>query len=243
MPLFFYEGGRFPSPNSALDSPNGLLAVSSDLTAEYLLSAYASGIFPWSNPEEPILWWSPDPRLVLLPERIRVTRSLKKNIRNMPYDLRIDTAFESVMRACGAPRANQAGTWISEAYISAYTELHRRGLAHSIEIWMQDTLVGGLYGVSIGRMFYGESMFSTVKNASKIALAFLAFFLLRHRFVMIDCQVSSPHLLSMGAIEVPRVDFLRLLAIAIQLDAGSVDWRVSDDLLALFRSASFANDL
>ena len=202
----------FPPVETALADPNGLLAMGGDLSAERLLDAYRHGIFPWFNPGEPILWWSPDPRMVLLPGDIRVTRSLAKRMRNGGFELRIDSAFVDVMRACGAPRDGAAGTWISEAMVAAYSRLFDAGYAHSVETWHDGRLVGGLYGVAIGRMFYGESMFSRKPDASKIALVRLAQQLQQWAFGMIDCQMETAHLSSMGARTLPRAAFVARLA-------------------------------
>lgn len=200
---------RFPSPNSALKNPNGLLAAGGDLSVERLLAAYRLGIFPWFTKDEPILWWSPSPRLVLNPKEIHITRSLSKVLRNKPYEVRFDTVFKEVMLACAAPRAEQRGeTWISDAMIDAYCNLFDKGFAHSIETWVEDKLVGGLYGISIGRMFYGESMFSQMRDASKIALVHLCQFLDQQGFTLIDCQMHTPHLESMGAKPIPRKIFI-----------------------------------
>ncbi|MGA8862825.1 MAG: leucyl/phenylalanyl-tRNA--protein transferase [Gallionella sp.] len=198
----------FPPVETALVSPNGLLAAGGDLTAPKLLEAYRQGIFPWFNPGEPILWWSPDPRMVLVPGEFRISRSLARTLRDTGHDVRCDTVFEQVMRCCAAPRAAQSGTWIGEDMIAAYCELHQSGYAHSVETWMDGRLVGGLYGVGIGRMFYGESMFSLASNASKIALAHLAAQLERWQFGLIDCQMYTPHLASLGAREIPRGEFI-----------------------------------
>ncbi|MBI5431075.1 MAG: leucyl/phenylalanyl-tRNA--protein transferase [Nitrosomonadales bacterium] len=201
----------FPSVELALRNPNGLLAAGGDLSAARLLEAYRRGIFPWFNPGDPVLWWSPDPRMVLFPGEFKTSRSLAKELRCTGYQLRCDTAFEQVMRACAAPRDSQRGTWIDEDMIAAYTALHRSGCAHSVEVWREGCLVGGLYGVGIGRMFYGESMFSTASNASKIALAHLARQLERWQFGMIDCQMNTAHLASLGAREIPRAEFIARL--------------------------------
>jgi leucyl/phenylalanyl-tRNA---protein transferase len=274
----------FPPVERALSSPNGLLAAGGNLTVPRLLEAYRSGIFPWFNPGEPILWWSPNPRMVLIPGEFKTSRSLAKMLRNSVHEVRVDTVFEQVMRGCAAPRAkNRAGhpgTWIDEDMIAAYCALHSLGYAHSVEVWMPKKsfqfqiegetrrqrsnkmdsasliptlpqrgkeqssplpageglgggvfgtatsergsqrsiadeleleLAGGLYGVSIGRMFYGESMFSDVSNASKIALAHLARQLERWQFGMIDCQMNTPHLATLGAREIPRSEFIASL--------------------------------
>jgi leucyl/phenylalanyl-tRNA--protein transferase len=207
----------FPPVESALRDPNGLLAMGGDLSLERLLDAYRHGIFPWFNPGEPILWWSPDPRMVLEPQAIRVTRSLAKRIRNSGFELRVDSDFSEVMRACAAPRADAFGTWISPAMVAAYTRLFEAGYAHSVETWHDGVLVGGLYGVAIGRMFYGESMFSREPDASKVALVQLARQLERWGFGLIDCQMETPHLSSMGARTMPRAVFTARLAELVNL--------------------------
>lgn len=201
----------FPPVELALDQPNGLLAAGGDLSPERILEAYRHGIFPWFNADDPILWWSPDPRMVLFPAEFKISNSLRKTLRNGDYEVRSDTAFEQVMRACAAPREGQAGTWILEEMIAAYCELHRRGYAHSVETWIDGKLVGGLYGMALGKMFYGESMFSRRTDASKIALAHLAKQLEYWNFGMVDCQMNTPHLASLGAREIPRDEFIRRL--------------------------------
>lgn len=208
MIAWLSDNTPFPPIERALRSPNGLLAAGGDLSVPRLLEAYRHGIFPWFNPGDPVLWWSPDPRMVLIPGEFKVSRSLAKVMRNTPYEVRTDTAFEQVMRSCAAPRAGHQGTWIHEDMIAAYCALHRLGYAHSVEVWMNGKLAGGLYGVGIGRMFYAESMFSNVSNASKIALAHLARQFERWKFCMIDCQMYTPHLASLGAREIPRSEFI-----------------------------------
>jgi leucyl/phenylalanyl-tRNA--protein transferase len=198
----------FPPVESALRSPNGLLAAGGELSPARLLDAYRHGIFPWFNAGEPVLWWSPDPRMVLIPGEFRVSHSLRKTLRNGDHEVRVDTSFEQVMRACAAPREGHAGTWIHEDMIAAYCALHSLGYAHSVETWMDGELVGGLYGMALGRMFYGESMFSRRTDASKIAIAHLATQLGRWDFGMIDCQMNTPHLASLGAREIPRSEFI-----------------------------------
>ena len=223
----------FPPVEHALKSPNGLLAAGGGLSESRLLEAYRNGVFPWFNPGEPILWWSPDPRMVLIPRELRISRSFAKALRNNVLEVRCDTAFEQVMRGCAAPRIKdrvaQPGTWIGEDMIEAYCLLHRHGYAHSVETWLDGKLVGGLYGVGIGRMFYGESMFSAVSNASKIALAHLARQLERWEFGMIDCQMSTPHLVSLGAREIPRSEFTTSLQELIHY-APVTDWKIAPDL-------------
>jgi leucyl/phenylalanyl-tRNA--protein transferase len=201
----------FPAPESALEEPNGLLAAGGDLSPQRLLAAYQQGIFPWFSPGEPILWWSPAPRMVLFPRQLRVSRSLGKTLRNSRYEIRVDSAFRQVMEACSAPRAAQAGTWIVPEMIDAYCQLHRLGHAHSCETWIDGRLQGGLYGIAIGSMFYGESMFSRARDASKLALVHWARHLGAHGFEMIDCQMYTPHLASLGATLVPRAEFLATL--------------------------------
>ncbi len=204
--------------------PNGLLAMGGDLSPARLLDAYRHGIFPWFNPGEPILWWSPDPRMVLFPGEIKVSRSLSKHIRNGGFDVRADTAFSEVMAACAAPRGGEPGTWITLGMVEAYTHLHRLGYAHSIETWKEGQLVGGLYGVAIGRMFYGESMFSRMPDASKVALATLAHQLDAWGFGMIDCQMETAHLASMGARPISRAEFCGRLAELIDLPPQPSPW-------------------
>ncbi len=215
----------FPPVERALRQPNGLLAAGGNLTIARLLDAYRHGIFPWFNADDPILWWSPDPRMVLFPGEFKISRSLHKVLRKHAYEIRTDTAFERVMRACAAPRPGQSGTWIHEQMIAAYGELHRLGHAHSVETWIGGSLAGGLYGVSIGRMFYGESMFSRESNASKIALAYLAANLARWNFGMIDCQMNTPHLASLGAREIPRAEFIRRLQELIHYPNTIAPWK------------------
>jgi leucyl/phenylalanyl-tRNA--protein transferase len=203
---------QLPDPARALDEPNGLLAVGGALTPEWLLGAYRRGIFPWFSPGQPILWWSPDPRAVFDPDRFRVARSLRQSIRGRGYETSLDRDFAAVIRACAAPREPGGGTWITESMIAAYEELHRLGHAHSVETWAAGELVGGLYGVRVGAMFFGESMFSRARDASKVALARLVEEARASGIRLIDCQLPTPHLASLGAETVPRADFLRRLA-------------------------------
>lgn len=219
----------FPPVAQALRSPNGLLAAGGDLSVARLLEAYRRGIFPWFSEGEPILWWSPDPRMVLFPGEFKLSHSLHKTLRKGCYEVRTDTAFEQVMRACAAPRTGANGTWIHEEMITAYSELHRMGYAHSVETWMDGELAGGLYGMSLGRMFYGESMFSRKTDASKIALAHLCAQLERWNFGMIDCQMNTPHLSSLGAREIPRKEFITRLQDLINYTPATT-WRFDDDL-------------
>lgn len=203
---------RFPDPCHALVEPNGLLAFGGDLAPGRLITAYAHGIFPWYNENEPILWWSPDPRCVFRVDTLHPNRSLRRALRDKAWEVTVNRAFRQVMRACAAPRAGQYGTWISPAMIDAYGTLHDLGYAHSVEVWERQNLVGGIYGVSIGRLFCGESMFSAESGGSKLALCVLASLLREWGFPLIDAQVSNPHLLSLGAEEMSRATFLRDVA-------------------------------
>ncbi len=202
----------FPSVDTALSSPNGLLAAGGDLAPQRLLAAYRLGIFPWYTDSDPILWWSPDPRMTIEPANIRITRSLAKTLRNRSYDIRFDSAFSQVIAACAAPRHGASGTWITRPMQDAYILLHELGWAHSVETWIDGQLAGGLYGVAIGRMFFGESMFSRSRDASKIALVALAQSLVRRKFDLIDCQMHTDHLESMGGTPLPRHAFCRRVA-------------------------------
>jgi leucyl/phenylalanyl-tRNA--protein transferase len=199
----------FPPLEFALSEPNGLLCAGGDLTPQRLVLAYINGIFPWYSPGDPILWWSPDPRMALFPDEFRISRSLRKTLRKANYQIRLDTHFEAVIQACaGKSRRNQAGTWITPEIQAAYLRLHHLGYAHSVETWIDGKLAGGLYGIAIGKMFYGESMFAHVTDASKIAAAHLARFLGEQGFGMIDCQMNTSHLASLGAREIPRDEFI-----------------------------------
>ena len=202
---------NFPAIESALDEPNGLLAAGGDLSSKRLIQAYRLGIFPWYENEQPILWWSPDPRMVLLPEQLKITGSLRKFIRKQSYEISMDRDFPQVIDACSGSRSNSGGTWITTELKQAYCQLHVMGMAHSVEVWQQDELVGGLYGIAIGELFFGESMFSRKDNTSKLALVFLARQLQKWNYPLIDCQVSSQHLESLGAKEISRKMFKQYL--------------------------------
>jgi leucyl/phenylalanyl-tRNA--protein transferase len=214
----------FPPVQSALEEPNGLLAAGGDLSTERLLDAYRHGIFPWFSEGDPILWWSPDPRMILFPAELKISRSLGKTLRNRSYEGRFDSAFDEVVAGCAAPRKGEPGTWISGAMIEAYRGLHRLGYAHSVETWIDGDLAGGLYGVAIGRVFFGESMFSRVRDASKIALAALVAHLESAGFGLIDCQMRTPHLETLGAREIPRRRFSRLLEELIHYPHSPGSW-------------------
>ncbi len=199
-------------PNPAYAEPDGLLAVGGDLSPCRLIEAYANGIFPWFSNEDPYLWWSPDPRMVLLPEQFKCSKSLSRMIRSGKFEIKIDAHFERVMRSCAEiTRKDQDGTWITEEMIEAYTQLHLSGIAHSFEAYYQNVLVGGLYGISLGKAFFGESMFATMRDASKVCFAHLVSFALEHEFLFIDAQQETAHLAFLGAAPITRKDFLLLL--------------------------------
>jgi leucyl/phenylalanyl-tRNA--protein transferase len=222
------QGIPFPPVETALAEPNGLLAVGGDLAPERLLAAYRQGIFPWFNAEQPILWWSPDPRMVLFPAELRVSRSLARQLRRRNYEIRFDTAFRDVVLACATvPRAGQDGTWITTDMIEAYCRLHELGFAHSVETWINGQLAGAIYGVAIGHMFYGESMFHKVTNASKLALAHLVRYLDENGFGMMDCQMHTGHLASLGAREIPRSEFSGRLAELVNFPQPSGKWTMT----------------
>ena len=218
------DDDAFPPIEEALESPNGLLCAGGDLSPARLVAAYGHGIFPWFSEGEPILWWSPDPRMVLFPGELKVSRSLRKRVEHGTYELTADTAFRRVMEECARPRSGQSGTWIVPEMIEAYTALHARGLAHSVEAWREGRLVGGLYGVALGRVFFGESMFSRSPDASKVALVELVRRLREKGFRLIDCQQATAHLASLGAREIPRARFARLLQESIQYPLAAEPW-------------------
>jgi len=217
-------GDPFPPVERALRNPNGLLAAGGELSTERLLAAYRHGVFPWFSGDEPILWWSPDPRMVLYCAELKVSRSLAKSARNKGFDVRVDTAFRRVLEGCAGPRPDGGGTWLGEDMRKAYFALHRAGHAHSFETWRAGELVGGLYGVALGRMFFGESMFSRSSDASKVALVALVGELERRGFPLIDCQVKTPLLARLGAREIPRRSFLRELTALVHYDEPPGRW-------------------
>lgn len=202
---------EFPSVELALSEPNGLLAAGGDLSVQRLLQAYQHGIFPWYESDQPILWWSPDPRMVLLPEDLKVSKSLRKLLKRNRYTLSMDRDFAAVVQGCAEARRDALGTWITDEMQAAYCALHDAGFAHSVEVWSQQNLVGGLYGVALGQVFFGESMFSREANTSKLALVALVKQLQQWKYKLIDCQVSSNHLLSLGATEISRRQFSQKL--------------------------------
>ena len=221
----------FPPVDRALRDPNGLLAAGADLSPTRLLDAYRLGIFPWYREGDPTLWWSPDPRMVLFLDELRVSRSLRRVIASGRYTVTFDHAFGEVMQGCAAPRDGQDGTWITPEVVEAYTALSSLGHAHSVETWSGDSLAGGLYGVAIGRMFFGESMFARQSDASKVAFAGLVMQLARWGFELIDCQMSTSHLASLGARDIARAAFNELIARLVRQPSIPGPWRADTDLL------------
>jgi leucyl/phenylalanyl-tRNA--protein transferase len=223
---------RFPALDTALDEPNGLLAAGGDLSPQRIVAAYRRGIFPWFSPGQPILWWSPDPRMVLPTGEFRVSHSLRKRVRRREFEVRVDTAFAEVIRACAdTPREGQGGTWITAEMCNAYCTLHERGYAHCVESWQDGRLVGGLYGLHLGRVFFGESMFASVTDASKVAMVHLVGLLRARNVPLIDCQQETPHLASMGARPIPRAKFAGQLAQLIHSAEPADPWPVGVDPL------------
>jgi leucyl/phenylalanyl-tRNA--protein transferase len=214
----------------ALDEPDGLLAAGADLSVPRLIDAYAHGIFPWFNAGDPILWWSPNPRTVLTPREFHISHSLRKRLRQADVRVTADTIFARILRECAAPREDEPGTWLIPSMQTAYLALHRLGLAHSVEVWSDDVLAGGLYGVALGRVFFGESMFSRQRDGSKIALAYLTAQLARWQVPLIDCQLETQHLRSLGARSVSREDFVREVDHLVRQPSTPVRWRFDADL-------------
>jgi leucyl/phenylalanyl-tRNA--protein transferase len=223
---------RFPDVRLALSEPDGLLAIGGDLSPQRLETAYRHGVFPWFNHDQPILWWAPNPRTVLFPERLKISRSLRKTLRKRPFILTADHAFADVIEACSGPRPGQGndgpGTWITPEMKQAYRQLHIHGLAHSVECWRDGALVGGLYGIAIGRVFFGESMFSRCSDASKVAFVGLVQQLIRWDFTLIDCQIHSDHLVSLGAETLPRERFTQLLERYCDGPQQTEPWRLAE---------------
>lgn len=221
----------FPDPALALNDPDGLLAMGGDLSSERLLLAYRMGIFPWFDQSQPLLWWSPDPRAVLEPEQLYISRSLAKLARRNRYQLTLNTAFDQVIRACRQLRENREGTWITPGIEQAYCRLHQQGHAHSVEVWQDERLVAGLYGIALGKLFCGESMFHRVDNGSKLAMLALCQHLSRHGGELIDCQLPNPHLMSLGVISWPRSRFLHKLKELQQQPLTQGCWRPGELML------------
>lgn len=241
IPWLEDESLIFPCVNTALQEPDGLLAASESITWKQLIHAYCQGIFPWYNEPDPVLWWSPNPRAVLFPDELHISSSLKKLIRKKPFTVTYDHCFSQVMRACAEPRNYTDSTWISDTIINAYSALHERGIAHSVEVWDKDKLVGGLYGIALGKVFFGESMFSRSPNASKIGFVHLVHQLKEWRFQVIDCQVASDHMMSLGASLISRDQFQALLKCLInqpQLfnDVQAMDSGKTPDITAKWSS-------
>jgi leucyl/phenylalanyl-tRNA--protein transferase len=220
----------FPPVEVALDEPDGLLAVGGSLAPERLLNAYRHGIFPWYSDDQPILWWSPDPRSVLFPEHLHISRSLRKTLRQGRFRLTMDRAFAEVIDACAEPRPYQAGTWITPDMRAAYLRLHRLGVAHSVETWEGTELAGGLYGVALGRVFFGESMFARRSNASKVAFVHLTRQLQRWGYPLIDCQVQTGHLDNLGAQSIPRAQFVAMLDTFCEQPGQPAPWSFDADI-------------
>ena len=229
MPLFrLTDEPVFPSPDLAEE--DGLLAIGGDLSEERILRAYSMGIFPWYSEEYPILWWSPDPRLVLMPEELKISRSLRQTIKKGMFTVTFDTAFDEVIRNCSeVHRNNEGSTWITREMREAYTRLYQEGFAHSVESWYGGELAGGLYGIALGGAFFGESMFTLRSNASKIAFVRLVQTLVKWKFSLIDCQVTTEHLMGLGAREIPRCRFMAMLRKAVELPTRRGKWTVKDE--------------
>tara|TARA_R110001599_G_scaffold8097_3_gene38811 strand:+ start:3170 stop:3871 length:702 start_codon:yes stop_codon:yes gene_type:complete len=224
------DNTSFPSPEIALTEPNGLLAASYELSPERILQAYKSGIFPWYSEDQPVLWWSPDPRCIIYPDQLHLSKSLKKHIRKTQAKITFDQAFNKVIRHC-ARLESEEGTWITEEMEEAYIQLHEMGHAHSVEVWREGILIGGLYGLALGGCFFGESMFSLETNASKIAFSALCKQLSKWEYQLIDCQVENPHLLTLGASTIERPLFLKKLEQALKVPQQDLEWIFDDELL------------
>jgi leucyl/phenylalanyl-tRNA---protein transferase len=223
---------QFPDVSLALKEPNGLLAVGGSLTPRRLLTAYMQGIFPWYSQGQPILWWSPDPRAVLFPAKVKVSRSMRQEIRAGRFQITVDRAFRDVIQACAQPRPNSHGTWITSEIIEAYCHLHGIGLAHSVEAWHDGQLVGGLYGVALGKVYFGESMFSRMTNASKVAFIYLVHQLAEWNFAVIDCQIQSDHLRSLGSEDIRRTEFVNILQRSCHIPHERAPWSIDADAIA-----------
>ena len=226
------EGASFPPIEQALTDPNGLLAAGGSLSPERLLAAYSHGIFPWYSEGQPILWWSPDPRMVLFVDEFKASRSLRRTVSRRRFDVRVDTAFRSVIESCAAPSDTRSGTWITPTMVEAYTRLHYMGYAHSVEAWADGALAGGLYGVVIGRMFFGESMFARETDASKVALVHLIEMLRQRDMPLIDCQQQTPHLARLGARPIPRRSFAEALARLVHSPLSAGTWSAAVSVTA-----------
>ncbi len=222
------QSPTFPDVELALLEPNGLLAIGGNLSPARLLGAYQQGIFPWFNNGQPILWWSPDPRLVLHPDKLYLSRSLKKRLKKNEFTITLDQAFLQVITQCSLPRINQPETWLTEQMRDAYLLLHNMGWAHSVEAWQNNKLVGGLYGIAMGKVFFGESMFAHQTDASKVAFVSLVKYLKQREFGLIDCQVETAHLISLGAENIKRSEFITLLANLTTQNVNNNRWKLSE---------------
>jgi leucyl/phenylalanyl-tRNA--protein transferase len=239
---FLEASDPFPPVEFALRDPNGLLAAGGDLSPERLIDAYARGIFPWFGEDDPLLWWSPDPRMVLYVRELHVSRSLRRVVQSGRFEVTLDRAFREVMAGCAEPRRGQEGTWITPEMTEAYERLAALGYAHSVEAWEGGALAGGLYGVAVGRMFFGESMFARASDASKVAFVHLVRQLERWNMPLIDCQMSTPHLASLGARDIRRADFVREVRRLVRQPAVEAPWRFDADATMERGSAGSANE-
>ncbi len=208
---YLVKNAPFPAISEALDEPNGLLAAGADLSVSRLLDAYSNGIFPWYSADDPILWWSPDPRTVFVINEFKTHKSVIKTLKNNQLKISLNKDFEQVIQQCSLPRNDDPGTWINEEMFEAYSALHQQGHAHSVEVWQNEKLVGGIYGVAVNKIFCGESMFSSISNGSKIALSCLISYLKKQAYTLLDCQIENPHLMSLGAANISREDYLEIL--------------------------------
>ncbi|MGH1461102.1 MAG: leucyl/phenylalanyl-tRNA--protein transferase [Neptuniibacter sp.] len=229
IPWLHNSTDPFPPHDQALDDPNGLLAAGGGLTQKRLIAAYRSGIFPWYSPGEPVLWWSPDPRCVLLPSQLHISRSMRKRLKKKDFEVCFDRNFSAVIDACSKPRNDGEGTWITREMKQAYCGLHKQGVAHSVEVYMNNELVGGLYGIAMGKLFFGESMFSRSRDASKIAFIKMVEQLANWGYALIDCQVSNDHLFSLGATEIKRNEFLGYLDKYLDTSTNH-SWRFEEEI-------------
>ena len=233
MPIPYLDPSviNFPNDKSALKEPNGLLAAGGALSTDWLLEAYNKGIFPWYEDGQPILWWAPDPRLTLIPEHFHASKSLRKLVKKQVFKVTFNKCFSEVLEGCKTSTRRHEGTWITNEMAKAYKSLYHCGLAHSVEVWHSGSLVGGLYGIALGKVFFGESMFSEVDNASKVALLYLVLHLKEWGFELIDCQVRSEHLLSLGAKEISRSEFMAKLKFLVGNGEHLSDWHVNERLV------------
>lgn len=234
MPVFWLSEKDLNFPHPELANEDGILAIGGDLSVERLLIAYNNGLFPWYNPEDPILWWSPDPRFVLFPEELKIAKSMRSYFNQRKFEVSFDRSFEQVIRNCKTQtrKGQVGGTWISEAMVNAYCNLHKAGYAHSVEVWKDDELVGGLYGIGLGKMFFGESMFSKMSNASKVGFITLVKYLTAKDYRLIDCQQETKHLKSLGGNNISRSSFLKMVRENQDLPTIVGSWNTSEDLFA-----------